>query len=74
MEDLEEKDDSINESVNELMNDGGYFRKALATPGLLIVYRGVCKTAPAMRGLLTTTTHTTVAKITIAGISVSRKA
>ena len=35
IEDLEEKDYSINESMNEWINDGGDCRTAPATPGLL---------------------------------------
>ena len=37
-EDLEEKDDWINESMNELINDEGVCRTAPATQGLLKTY------------------------------------
>ena len=36
-EDLEEKDRCIDQSVNELINDGDDCRTALATLGLLII-------------------------------------
>ena len=37
-EDLEEKDRSIDQSINQLINDRGVCRTAPATPGLLKVY------------------------------------
>ena len=36
-EDLEEKDDLINQLINQLINDKAVCRTALATPGLLII-------------------------------------
>ena len=36
--DLEEKDDWLNESMNEWINDEAFYRTAPATPGLLNIY------------------------------------
>ena len=38
LEDSEQMDHSINERMNELINDEGVYRTAPATPGLLLIW------------------------------------